>query len=616
MASGFKIADVYAELSVQDNMAGGIAKARQALQTLGNEIKQVQGDFKLKAIDKGDAIARIRELKAEMATLQTSMQSAYATLGAKGNALDILDAKMGAGAGKATAFSMALMQLGSAADDAQYGFRGVLNNIPSIVSGLAQVAGASPAMAMGIAGGASIAATAIYQLINHWDEVKQVFGMPVFTDAIKELALLTEATDQATEAEKKRKEMREQMEKNKAMREEATPEAETAARARKEAIKKGGNEAVMAGIEMSDLVSGALDEKETMAAQSKAYAALPILAQPLARMGLMNSGIAQQYLAAEEQEIKMAMAAKRKFQAESLVEEATSTRPGSEVAAQKIAAEMMARPNNFKAVNDPAKVASALVTETEMNARNARKDEEDRQREMARATTGPNAEFNKQVGLVPMTQEQRREFKEKQVEHDDQMKETVERGYENQARERLGVFRRGKAGQKIIAGKNVTENEIASELISQGMGKNTANQVARHLLTDLEQSIDKEIEERATRQGISRDEARKRIGEDTKESHQRKIDDAQWRVGEAQYSLAKARQAKQNFYMDKFGPKFTSHEEYSQKIALSGFQTRSELQQLVDLQHQQLTALHGLITATQDQTNVVRNLDVDPISPD
>jgi len=56
-----------------------------------------------------------------------------------------------------------LMTLSQAADDAQYGFRGVLNNIPQIVAAFGGT--------MGLAGGISIAATALYQIYDRFIDV-------------------------------------------------------------------------------------------------------------------------------------------------------------------------------------------------------------------------------------------------------------------------------------------------------------------------------------------------------------------------------------------------------------------------------------------------------------
>src|SRR5581483_2238806 len=64
--------------------------------------------------------------------------------------------------------AQALYQIGAAVDDLQYGFRGVLNNIPQIAIALG-----NPAMA----GGLAIAATVAYQLYTHLDKIKELLGL-------------------------------------------------------------------------------------------------------------------------------------------------------------------------------------------------------------------------------------------------------------------------------------------------------------------------------------------------------------------------------------------------------------------------------------------------------
>ena len=64
--------------------------------------------------------------------------------------------------------SMALLMLSQGIEDAQYGFRSVVNNIPGIVMALGGGAG--------LAGAVSILAVGVNQAISHWDELKATFG--------------------------------------------------------------------------------------------------------------------------------------------------------------------------------------------------------------------------------------------------------------------------------------------------------------------------------------------------------------------------------------------------------------------------------------------------------
>jgi hypothetical protein len=64
--------------------------------------------------------------------------------------------------------AMGILELSRAIDDAQYGFRAVVNNIPQIVYMMGGTAG--------IAGAAGIAAVAVNLLVNHWDDLARLWG--------------------------------------------------------------------------------------------------------------------------------------------------------------------------------------------------------------------------------------------------------------------------------------------------------------------------------------------------------------------------------------------------------------------------------------------------------
>lgn len=63
---------------------------------------------------------------------------------------------------------MGLLMLGQMIDDAQYGFRSIVNNIPGVVMSLGGSAG--------LAGAVAIAGVGINTWINHWEDAKEAFG--------------------------------------------------------------------------------------------------------------------------------------------------------------------------------------------------------------------------------------------------------------------------------------------------------------------------------------------------------------------------------------------------------------------------------------------------------
>jgi hypothetical protein len=74
--------------------------------------------------------------------------------------------KAGGGSDRGMNASMGLMAVGAAVDDMQYGFRGILNNIPMIAMAVAALVGAGTAVAMGIGGIAAVIATLGYVSYN------------------------------------------------------------------------------------------------------------------------------------------------------------------------------------------------------------------------------------------------------------------------------------------------------------------------------------------------------------------------------------------------------------------------------------------------------------------
>ncbi len=89
-------------------------------------------------------------------------------------------------------FGMGLMALGAAVEDAQYGFRSVVNNIPMMV----HMFGGSA----GLAGGINIAAVAINQLVEHWGELMSVMQsgwLNVPADHLEKLRIRAEKAGEA-----------------------------------------------------------------------------------------------------------------------------------------------------------------------------------------------------------------------------------------------------------------------------------------------------------------------------------------------------------------------------------------------------------------------------------
>ncbi len=85
-----------------------------------------------------------------------------------------------------------MLALGQAVDDAQYGFRSIVNNIPQMVYMMGGGAG--------LAGAVGIAAVAINQLINHFGELSDLLQTSWAGGSIEQLTMLREKAEEATKA--------------------------------------------------------------------------------------------------------------------------------------------------------------------------------------------------------------------------------------------------------------------------------------------------------------------------------------------------------------------------------------------------------------------------------
>lgn len=96
------------------------------------------------------------------------------------------------GGGKGGRIGLGILALGQAVDDAQYGFRSIVNNIPQMV----YMFGGSA----GLAGGVGIAAVAINLLITRWDSLVDAMQSRWLNVAATDLEKLRIATEKAGEA--------------------------------------------------------------------------------------------------------------------------------------------------------------------------------------------------------------------------------------------------------------------------------------------------------------------------------------------------------------------------------------------------------------------------------
>jgi hypothetical protein len=188
------VGGVMAELGIDTaQYEAKLANARATLQKFADAITSLDKKMKAGVFAPGPEITQanqqLKQLQAVHAQVADSIKSMSSASTQAGMAMQSATSG-GRGLGQT------LLQLGYIADDAQYGFRGIANNIPQLF------AAAGPA-AMGVA---ALVATITNQIINHWDEVREVWravwNIPAPEENLSTLDRMTEAIDKLGKAAK------------------------------------------------------------------------------------------------------------------------------------------------------------------------------------------------------------------------------------------------------------------------------------------------------------------------------------------------------------------------------------------------------------------------------
>jgi hypothetical protein len=161
----------------------------------------------------GQVILDTSQVQPAVAQLQSSLNTVDVSMGK-------LNKSAAASAGGMANFGSRMMVVASFADDMQYGLRAVVNQIPQVTMAFG--------MGAGLAGAISIAAVAVNQLVNHWDDLVSVFTTRGPETAAEEMQRLAEKTSKTADEQERLntlKEREQQIEAQRARR----PEAEQAA---------------------------------------------------------------------------------------------------------------------------------------------------------------------------------------------------------------------------------------------------------------------------------------------------------------------------------------------------------------------------------------------------
>ncbi|WP_406699181.1 hypothetical protein V5E97_09920 [Singulisphaera sp. Ch08] len=201
--AGINLGGIYADLDIRTgNLDQGLAKARNALDAVNKEVKQLQQDFADGAITASELSNRMAALGTTAAELTTRMNAAYTATTTLSTGLEILNANANSMTQSSARMGQALMQLGYIADDVQYGFSGVVNNIGPLVYGLGATAG--------VAAAAQVAAVAVYQLYTHMDQFQELIGIGATKTEAEEMERLAKATSRTADEQERLNKYKEQ----------------------------------------------------------------------------------------------------------------------------------------------------------------------------------------------------------------------------------------------------------------------------------------------------------------------------------------------------------------------------------------------------------------------
>jgi hypothetical protein len=193
---GINIGGIYADLELNSGkLDQGLAKARQALEAIAAESRKLQADFSRGAIGSAELAARLSALTQTANELTNRMQAAYAATNTLHTGMEIFNAAAGRAGAGARNLGMMMMQLGYIADDVQYGFMGIVNNVAPLVMSMTGSAG--------IAAAAQVVTVGIYQLTQHWDQFLDAIGVGVIRTEAEEMEKLGKATSRTADEQER-----------------------------------------------------------------------------------------------------------------------------------------------------------------------------------------------------------------------------------------------------------------------------------------------------------------------------------------------------------------------------------------------------------------------------
>ena len=168
-----------------ESQSDQVETTKKRMVDLHNQLKQLNDAFSRGAIH-GD------QFRAEQKALTDQLNAATQAMNRQAQATHQVNTASAGGAGGMKNMGMAAMQAAYFMDDMQYGLKGVVNNIPMLLS--------SMGLGMGLTGVVSIAAVGVNVLVGHLKDLEGIFGDFGTSTAKSEVEQLTERVEKLDRA--------------------------------------------------------------------------------------------------------------------------------------------------------------------------------------------------------------------------------------------------------------------------------------------------------------------------------------------------------------------------------------------------------------------------------
>jgi hypothetical protein len=460
-------------------------------------IVKTEGEEKAKALAAAVAVAE-KDFKQLLSTLGASDA---ATRAAAGNLSDLQKQLDKAGTSAKGAGQM-LTQLGYVADDVQYGFKGIANNIQPLLSAI-------PALA-GLAAPISIAAIAAYQLYEHWDQLAGLFGKGKTKTEADEMDELGKATKRTADEEERYQKLKERKTHRDAQ-DKPADEVSERKKAIDDAVRNGPKEGVDQGLDLHFK-----KQIQLMAEASPEHADAEEAVKNRGRGSseFEKASFNKKADKGQEKLNELYAKARERFRNDLGNDDQKAN-------VKKLTDLALKNPNDFgpggrkfgEALKEASKTPEEKANEKDADAAKAEADKVN--------SDDADKEDKKRVEERDEDERQEKEEKKRKEDSDSKLVQFQEQGRHKMEEEAAGQLGGGHLGKLAATGK-MTDADVLGGLRGLGYSDDTAGEIYQGVQDHLDRKGTNEARARAGKDGVGMDEARRRIqGDQDREDRDR-----------------------------------------------------------------------------------------------